>query len=233
MNSIAFEINDLVMVRFQDEKWPGAFPSRVEDKSAGKAVLSWPADGGTRVPVSKRDRLFLSFIRADAVYRVEGIVEGTWNEPLPAIEVALSGQIERIQRREYVRVHALLPVEMTLSATGGDGAEISAIGSFSTNTIDVSGSGMALQHKQTIPLGTLFEARLSIPGQPPPLNLLAMVVRSTTIRDAQQQKIHRLGWTFVSLAENLRSRLVRYVFEMQRKSMQHGSSGLDKDGRKK
>lgn len=222
MDSISFEINDLVMVEFRDEKWPGAFPSRVEDKSREKAVLAWPVDNGMRVPITQADRLLLTFVQPDAIYRVEVIVENTRREPLPMVEVAFTGKVERVQRREYVRISAMLPVEMAISPEEGDKAKNRLISSFRTNTIDVSGNGIAIHHKLAIPVKTLYDAKLTIPGQPPPLELQAMVVRCTAVQDAQQEWIHRIGFMFVSLAENQRSRLVRHIFDLQRKAMQKG-----------
>jgi c-di-GMP-binding flagellar brake protein YcgR len=212
------EVNDLVMVRSLEDSSARAYPSRVEDRSEDKALLAWPTDGGVRIPIHKEDRLFVSFTRPDAVYGLETLVEKVLAEPIPLVGILLTGETQRIQRREYARVQALLPVEM-IQASPIEEEDTGAIGHIHTNTLDISGGGMAIQHRQVISTGTLYDVRLSIPGQPPPLKMLAKVVRSTMLRDAHNKKIYKYGLMFISITEGILSRLVKYVFDVQRKSM--------------
>lgn len=212
------EVNDLVMVRSLEDSSHRAYPSRVEDRSEELAYLAWPTDGGARIPLRREDRLFVSFTRPDAVYGLESVVAKVQTEPIPLVGILLTGEIQRIQRREYARVQALLPVEMTQAAPI-EGEDAVAILDIQTNTLDISGGGMAILNRHLIPLGTLYDARLSIPGQPPPLKLLAKVVRSVPLKDAHNQRIYKYGLMFISINEGIRSRLVKYVFDVQRKSM--------------
>jgi c-di-GMP-binding flagellar brake protein YcgR len=195
-----------------------AYPSRVEDRSEELVLLSWPTDGGARIPIRREDRLFVSFTRPDAVYGLESVVKKIQTEPIPLVGVLLTGEIQRIQRREYARVQALLPVEMTMASPLAE-EEAAKVGRIRTNTLDISGGGMAIQNRHLIPTGTLYDVRLSIPGQPPPLKILAKVVRNVPLTDAHDERIHKYGLMFISLNEATRSRLVKYVFDVQRKSM--------------
>lgn len=126
--------------------------------------------------------------------------------------------MERIQRREYVRVQTFLPVEMTLTTPIEEGQD-HAIAFFHTNTLDISAGGMAIQHKLIIPHGALYDVKLTVPRILPPLQLLAKVVRSSSQKDAYNVKFYRFGLMFLSVTEGTRARLVKYVFDVQRKNM--------------
>jgi c-di-GMP-binding flagellar brake protein YcgR len=214
----ALEVNDLIMVRPQADSLSRAYPSRVEDLQGENVTLAWPSDGGVRVSFRIEESVYLSYTRTDAVYGIQGIVKRTVTEPMALIQVHLVGQVERIQRREYVRVQAILPVEMILSSTVEEGLAPS-ITKISTKTIDLSAGGMAIHHKAVIPHGTLFDVQLNLPGSSSSLRLLAKVVRDSVFRDAYNEKMHRYGLMFLSVPEGTRSRLVKYVFDAQLKHM--------------
>ena len=84
-----------------------------------------------------------------------------------SLSIALSGEVERIQRREFVRVDAFLDVTVrgVDEHVGGD-----------TKTVDVSGSGIQIQDKWELPLGIDVRVELKLP-EGPPLRALGRVVR--------------------------------------------------------
>jgi c-di-GMP-binding flagellar brake protein YcgR len=212
------QVNDLVMVRSLEDPSACAYPSRIEDLQDETTTLAWPTDGGIRIPIRRNETLYMSYTRSDAVYGRQVLVLKVMPEPIPVIDVTMSGPVERIQRREYVRVQAFLPVEMKLTKALEEGQE-PAIAFFHTNSLDISAGGMAIQHKLTIPHGTLYDVKLSIPKLFPPLNLLAKAVRISVQKDAYDKKIYRYGFMFLSVPEGTRARLVKYVFDVQRKNM--------------
>lgn len=184
----------------------------------GNVTLSWPSDGGIRVSFRIEESVYLSYTRPDAVYGIQGTIKRIITEPIALIQVHLVGQVERIQRREYVRVQAILPVVMTLNSTVEEGLSPS-ITKIITKTTDLSAGGMAFHHKAVIPHGTLFDVQLNLPGNSTALKLLGKVVRDSVFRDAYNEKMHRYGLMFLSVPEGMRSRLVKYIFDAQLKHM--------------
>ncbi len=212
----ALEVNDLIMVRPLVDTRGRAYPSRVEDLEREMVTLAWPTDGGMRITLHLEESLYLSYTGTDAVYGIQGTIKQIIHEPVPLVRVRLFGRVERIQRREYVRVQANLPVELTLSSPVGDGP-VPAIAHFFARTLELSAGGMAIQHKESIPLGSLFDIRLTLPGNSSPLEFSAKVVRSSIFRDAFNEKMHRYGMMFLHVPEGHRSRLVKFVFDVQLK----------------
>ncbi len=212
------QVNDLIMIRSMEDPSSRAYPSRIEDLQENAIALSWPTDAGIRVPIRTNEILYMSYTQADAVYGRQVLVYQVIPEPIPVIGVSLAGPVERIQRREYVRVPDILPVELTLTTPVEEGQD-PAIANIHTNTLDISAGGMAIQHKLIIPNGALYEVKLTIPRILPPLKLLAKVVRISTQKDAYDKKIYRYGLIFLSVSEGIRARLVKYIFDVQRKNM--------------
>ena len=111
-----------------------------------------------------------------------------------SLTISLSGDVERIQRREYVRVAAHL--EVTVKGidepVGGE-----------TSTLDVSGSGIRISDKWRLPLGLDVRVELKLP-EGPPLCALGRVVRGGSEED---QKGIRLD----GLSRGDEDRLMRYI----------------------
>jgi len=108
--------------------------------------------------------------------------------------VALTGEVERIQRREFVRIEAFLDVTVrgVDEPVGGE-----------TTTLDVSGSGIQIQDKWDLPLGTDVRVELALPDGPP-LRALGRIVRQGA------QPGHK-GVRMDGIARIDEDRLMRYI----------------------
>jgi hypothetical protein len=84
-----------------------------------------------------------------------------------SLTITLNGEVERIQRRDYVRVQAGLDVSVrgVEEKVGGD-----------TVTIDVSGRGIQIMDKWQLPLGLDVRVELKLP-EGEPVRTLGRVVR--------------------------------------------------------
>lgn len=110
------------------------------------------------------------------------------------LTISLTGEVERIQRREFVRVDAYLDVSVrgVDEPVGGD-----------TTTVDVSGSGIQIQDKWELPLGIDVRVELQLPDGPP-LRALGRIMRVGS--DPGQKGIRMDG-----LARADEDRLMRYI----------------------
>ena len=209
------EVNELLQVSVVDDPDKRAYPSRVEDIAGQRVSIAWPTDSGMRIPFHTGEKLSLTYVRQDAVYGVEVMVDDTIHSPIPILLVHSISAVQRLQRREFVRVATMLAIELAgkvdLPETAATRDEVLII---KTHTIDISGGGVAIQHKWPLPVGTVFEIRLSLPGASP-LKLLAKVVRHEPRLDAYQTRLFRIGLMFLSIPEKARSRIIRYVLEVQ------------------
>jgi len=58
-----------------------------------------------------------------------------------------------------------------------------------------------------------------LPGTPDEFHLRARLVRCERRQDEQRNHIHRLGLMFVDMPESTRSRIVRFVFGVQKSAV--------------
>jgi c-di-GMP-binding flagellar brake protein YcgR len=83
-------------------------------------------------------------------------------------------------------------------------------------TSDLSGGGFAVYHKDAVPSGPVFDTRFSLPGIADEFHLRAKVARCERRVDAERNRIHRLGLMFLEMPESIRSKIVRFVFAVQK-----------------
>jgi c-di-GMP-binding flagellar brake protein YcgR len=121
-----------------------------------------------------------------------------------ALRVDSTGVIELIQRRDYVRVEAFVPV--TYQPDGPDGWTATA------NTLDVSGGGFRVGDAEGLRLGDMMRFTLELGEGENPLQAVAEAVR--------EAGDGAYGMRFVEILERDRQRLVRWVFARERLARQ-------------
>ena len=169
-------------------------------------------DGSVTVVLTVRDDRFKRLLGHDifvelssgrGIYRHNGKLradrEGT-------LSIDLTGEVERIQRREFVRVdaHVSVSVRGIDEALGGD-----------TSTLDVSGGGIRIADPWGLPLGLDVRVELALPNGEP-VRALGRVVRAA----AEGEK----GISFDDLARPDEDRLIRYIRERERQAMRAARS---------
>ncbi len=224
MSQLPVRINDLVQIRILGAEPTSTYASRVDDIISGKLVLSWPTISGVTIPIRNGQPVTLYFIREDAVYNFEAVIDETQIKPVPRIAVRQIGQIQRIQRRAYFRVRAMLPVQLTGIVPGSrsEKKEQAETLHIVTSTVDISGAGMAIHHSTPLPTDTVFEARLAIENDEPPLKFLARVVHSEPIIGLLNERhVYHIAFFFVAITEAQRRKIVRRCFRIQQESLTH------------
>jgi PilZ domain-containing protein len=176
----------------------GGLPATVEalQGSSVKVVLSVPDDrvkrlDGREVAVEKTS--------ARGVQRYTGRlkVAGAKGEHLT---ITLQGDAERVQRRNFVRVPAIVPIKvisLEKGVTAGD-----------TTTINVSGSGVLIKDKWRLPLGIDVRIELQLEPEGEPLRALGRVVRYSS----EEEK----GIRIEDVSRNDEDRLIKFIRERER-----------------
>jgi hypothetical protein len=176
----------------------GMLPATVEKADAATVTVALSVKD-ERVPRLVGHEIAVEITSGRGIHRYTGTLS---SERSGSLKIALSGDVERIQRREFVRVAAHLDV--TIQGIDQDvGGE--------TTTLDVSGSGMRIADKFELPMGIDVRIVLALPDGPP-LTALGRVVR---VGSESDQK----GVRFDSVSRADEDRLMRYIRDREVKAL--------------
>jgi hypothetical protein len=168
----------------------GTLPATVErsDASSVTVALAVKDDRITRLVGHE---LAVEAISGRGIHRFAGTLSA---QSAGSLTISLSGDVERIQRREYVRIAAHLEVTVKGidDSIGGE-----------TSTLDVSGSGIRITDKWRLPLGLDVRVELRLP-EGPPLRALGRVVRGGAEEDQKGIRLDGVG-------RSDEDRLMRYI----------------------
>jgi PilZ domain len=181
---------------------------------SGAAIGALVRDAGTSSFLLRLDRgandaldlladqsVSLEFTNQRGVCRILGTAQAAGDS---ALRVDATGTIELIQRRDYVRVEAFVPV--TYRPAGPDGWTATA------NTLDVSGGGFQIADGEGLRLGDMMRFTLDLGEGEDPVQAVAAAVREVGAGT--------FGMPFVEIPECDRQRLVRWVFARERLARQ-------------
>jgi PilZ domain len=115
------------------------------------------------------------------------------------LTVTLSGEVERVQRRDWARVPAAVPVKVRPLDVGID--------AFETVSVNVSVGGVLIKDRWHVPLGTDVRLEIAVPDGEP-VRGLGRVVREA----AEDEKGIRID----DMGREDEERLMRYVRERER-----------------
>jgi hypothetical protein len=169
----------------------GLLPGTVEQASDSGSVIIALAVKDDRIARTVGHDWAVEATSGRGIFRFPGTLQAERNGSLT---IALTGEVERIQRREFVRIEAFLDVTVrgVDEPVGGE-----------TTTVDISGSGIQIHDKWELALGTDVRVELHLP-EGPPLRALGRVMRAGA--EPNQKGIRMDG-----IARADEDRLMRYI----------------------
>jgi c-di-GMP-binding flagellar brake protein YcgR len=176
----------------------GALPATVEASSPGSITVA------LAVPDQRVARLDGADVAVEST-TARGIQRFTGRLALrgsaDVFDVVIDGDCERIQRREWARVGAVVPVRVAP-------VDEPAIEAGETTTLNLSGGGALIRDPWRLPMGLDVRVEIVIDPEQPPLRALGRVVRDA----APDQK----GVRFDDIEPQDSERLMRFVRERER-----------------
>lgn len=145
----------------------------------------------------------VTFVRKDGLYEEEGQVRDVVTDADGLVVVHMNGDPVRTQRRDFVRRDASLNAELEWNGT-----RVRCV------TKDVSGGGVSLLFGE-LPLldeGAQFAMALNIPDGRLPIKALC---ETKYVREVLRGSRWLAGSQFVTIAEEDRQRIVRFVFRLE------------------
>jgi c-di-GMP-binding flagellar brake protein YcgR len=172
----------------------GLLPATVASVEAGAIVLVL-AVKDARVHRLAGSEVAIEYKTGRGIQRFGGILQIDSGEQL---RVVMQGEAERIQRREWARVEAVLPISVKGidEPVGGE-----------TQTLNISGGGVLIKDKWNMPMG--IDVRIELHAEPsgPPICALGRVVRVAGTEEK--------GVRIDSISREDEERLVRLVRERE------------------
>lgn len=194
--------------------------SRVEQIAADELLISWPTEAGTRISIREHQILTILYRYNQQAYEFEATVIDMLDDPIGLLAVRPSSLPRGIQRRNDIRMQVIAPVELTAKVVGLARFKDTRTGSghISTETLNICAGGFTIRHRLPIDVGTMFGARLDLPGEDcQPLTMSARVVRCSPLSEAEgQPTLFEWGLEFTRISEASRARIVRFIFGAQR-----------------
>jgi hypothetical protein len=175
----------------------GAMPATIE-RVDGAALTVALTVRESRLQRLIGHEIAVELLSGRGIYKHTGVLKAD-REGVLSIE--LEGGVERIQRREFVRVPAHVPVTVRGVDEPLGGA---------TTTLDISGGGIRISDPWSLPLGLDVRIELVLPDSEP-VRALGRVVRAA----ADDEK----GISIESLARPDEDRMIRFIRERERQAM--------------
>jgi hypothetical protein len=179
----------------------GSLPATVES-SAGAAVTVVLAVADDRVKRLNGADVAIEKTSGRGIQRFNGTlaVAGKAGELLT---VTLEGEAERVQRRSFVRMPAILAIKVISLEKGVKAGE--------TTTVNVSGNGVLIKDKWRLPMGIDVRIELMLEPGGEPMRALGRVVRYSS--DVEK------GIRIESIAATDEDRLIKFIRERERAAL--------------
>ncbi|MRX71021.1 pilus assembly protein PilZ [Bacillus lacus] len=204
-------IGDVLLLE-QEGEGKQRMKCKIADLDSNYIYIDYPIneESGKTAFLMNDECLYASFTTGEQAYRFTSKVAGRKKEKIPLILLKLPSEekIERIQRRQFVRIEAALDAAVhSLDGT---------FGPFTTLTSDISAGGCAIKLNEGHPLGHSREIRLLL-ALPFKEKVEYIDAKADIIRILKNEKTGTLKAPlhFTEIQESDRQAVLRYCFERQ------------------
>ncbi len=181
---------------------PGAdteLPAQVDDASEESVTLLLSALPSELIDQLRDSPAVVEYTTPLGVYRLSGEIARAGDD-LEVVRLQRDGHDDVVQRRDFVRVDAVVPLQVNLPG-----------GAAKTTTLNVSGGGLLVQDPVGLEPGTRVELNLELAHGSAPVRATARVIREVAPGETALQ--------IEGIAGEDRERLVRYVTERERMAL--------------
>ncbi len=174
-------------------------PAQVDDASEESVTLLLSALPSEVVAQLRHSPAVVEYTTPLGVYRLSGEIAGTGDDP-EVVRLRRDGHDDVVQRRDFVRVDAVVPLQVNLPGAAAK-----------TTTLNVSGGGLLVQDPVGLEPGTRVDLNLELAHGSAPVRATARVIREVAPGETALQ--------IEGIATEDRERLVRYVTERERMAL--------------
>ena len=204
-------------VEFYLENDDTRYTSRIEDMTQDLLIVAMPMDEKRRPVIPKEgERLYGKAVTKTCAYRFFTVFKNKAADPIPVWHIVKPVTVERYQNREFVRVKVTFPLRVQLVDNEGTLGPV-----MQSKTVDISGNGICFTSDAQVHVGT--KAALGMDNIPGIGNLETMVeiAQCRQINIDGLRKFH-VGAKFLHLERPIQNRLIRFIFDIERKNLSKG-----------
>lgn len=174
--------------------------------SSLKTTLPLRVENGAKISI-KAEQVTVYVPVPDAVYSMSCPVEEVGTEVL-TLGIPSDKDIQRIQRRDHVRVPTTLPCWVELPRRGAYGEPQES------QVLNLSGGGCALVNADKLISGTQARLTICLPDDESIIALVKVKYERSFVVDKEMRYL--AGLEFQDMDELQRGQIIRYVFDVQR-----------------
>ncbi|HET8653933.1 MAG TPA: PilZ domain-containing protein [Longimicrobiaceae bacterium] len=212
-----FELMHPLSIRRADIGQAYWLVSLIIDFVEGKElVVGVPLDQGKEVRLEPGTRVDVEVPHPDGLRRYTAVVQSRSASAPPSLRLSWPGGMQRIQRRNAVRVPTTFHVDA--GVPGETGAHPTRVRGL---TNDLSSGGARISVPCEIPLRANLDIQLHLPD----IGCRAVearVVRRGETRLPQAEYPHWIAVEFTAVTESVRRDITNYVFDVQREQLRKG-----------
>lgn len=186
-----------------------SYSSRIEDFNDKELVIAMPMDQGYPIIPITGETLYIKFHKAEAMFRFATVFIDKASTPIPILRVVMPQEVERYQQREFVRVHAMIPLKVQQE---DDDEQLLPV--YHTHSSDISGGGIRLIFNSNLLVGSRLHIETSCLPKVGVLKVCCKVIRVEKISD--EDNLYSIGTKFIDLPRNTQQRLIGFIFQKQR-----------------
>jgi len=177
-------------------------------------AVSSPIYKGKIYPISNGSKINIIFYKKNTgkFYFLGEVVKKDHKNNLSILYIKKISDIFRLQRRSYFRLSIVLNLNIDIVENGTVIKSIPAISK------DISGGGLRIICKEKVKEGILVSCNIPIDDEQ--VKIKGKIVRCKAISDSINK--HDIGIEFVSIDEKIRTKIISFIFDKQRKLIKKG-----------
>lgn len=212
------KIGNLVEVEvLENGAYQGIYLSKIKDLEENKIYFSLPVEKGHVVPLRKGERVNINIVQKDGVYYFGGNIISRGLEPYMYFNMEYPEKLNRIQRRNYVRIILNLIVDFKILSINEDDENEEICRGV---TINLSGGGMFIATPKKLELGREISAQFKLTNGFD--CKIKGIIRRQDYIEVPSGKKAGYGIEFTEIEAKTRENIISYLFELQRDRRKKG-----------
>ena len=215
-----FASDQTISLEYEEGDAPRFVLSRVEEVASDRLWVAMPMRASMLLPLPEGTPVIAHVRREDGVFTVRTRVISRRLQPVPMLELAALGEVERRQQREYVRLRIMLiPTCATLIGPEGEEERLAV------TVVNLSAGGVLLRGRHALEVGQTIRLVLDLPIPDGALSGTARVIRVET-RRSERGPFFEAGCTLHDIDDRDRDQITKFIFRFQARQVRRETSDL-------